>query len=172
MSTRENGWHYSVADGTSEGPVSLLSLRQAVHLGNLRADDLVWHESLGAWKQITNIAELSPYLAASAVPPRQQTPTPPTIVPPPVKSPNDTWGAVGSVALAISGGLLLVGLCFTPMSCCAVPVSIGGITSAMFSDDNRLRRIALIGNSIVLFLSLAIVLWVAVSFSMELQKLQ
>lgn len=84
---------------------------------------------------------------------------------------TDTWGTVGSVAGAVSGGLLLVGLCFTPMACCAVPVSIGGIVSALFSDNKRLRKIGLIGNSIVLFLSLAIVIWLSFSMAMALHKL-
>lgn len=84
---------------------------------------------------------------------------------------TDTWGTVGSVAGALSGGLLLVGLCFTPMACCAVPVSIGGIVCALFSDNKRLRKIGLIGNSIVLFLSLAIVIWLSFSMAMALHEL-
>ena len=75
------------------------------------------------------------------------------------KANPDTWGTVGSVAGAFSGGLLIVGMCFTPMACCAVPVSIAGVVCALFSNDKKLRMIGLIGNSIVLFLSLAIVAW-------------
>lgn len=74
---------------------------------------------------------------------------------------KDSWGVTGSVAGGISGGLLLVGMCFTPFACCAVPISIGGIVAALFSTNPRLKKIGVIGNSIVLFLSLAIVVWMA-----------
>lgn len=85
---------------------------------------------------------------------------------------TDSWGIVGSVAGGISAGLLLVGLCFTPFACCAVPISIGGIVAALFSKNQRLRLIGLIGNSFVLFLSLAIVVWLSLSFAMALNGLQ
>jgi hypothetical protein len=196
----DDGWHFSVADGKSSGPVSLAQIRDAIASGQLRQDDLVWHESLGDWQRIASVPALNNAGAARTTPPP---------IPPPVQRPQptdsgtsssfdafidntrgrveslgsrmlspasteaktDTWGTVGSVAGAVSGGLLLVGLCFTPMACCAVPVSLGGIVSALFSDNKRLRKIGLIGNSIVLFLSVAIVIWLSFSMAMALQKI-
>ncbi|MBL9163135.1 MAG: hypothetical protein JNL18_10405 [Planctomycetaceae bacterium] len=71
----------------------------------------------------------------------------------------DNWGTAGTVAGAMSMGLLTVGLCFTPMSCLAVPVSLGGFVAALFSTNAKLRKIGIIANGIVLVLSLLIVLW-------------
>ena len=85
---------------------------------------------------------------------------------------KDSWGVTGSVAGGISGGLLLVGLCFTPFACCAVPISIGGIVAAMFSTNPKLKKIGLIGNSIILFLSLAIVIFISVSMAWQLNEMQ
>lgn len=82
------------------------------------------------------------------------------------------WGITGSIAGGISAGLLIVGLCFTPFACCAVPISIGGIVAAVFSTNKNLKAIGLIGNGIVLFLSLAIVLWLSFSLAWELNKMQ
>jgi hypothetical protein len=197
----DDGWHFSVADGKTSGPVSLAHIRNAVASGQLRQDDLVWHESLGDWKRIASVSTIINASSAGSSPP----PIPPPVHQPQVavgRSPSsfdafidtarervesfgskmvspastevktDTWGTVGSVAGAVSGGLLLVGLCFTPMACCAVPVSIGGIASALFSDNRRLRKIGLIGNSIILFLSLAIVIWLSFSMAMTLHKIE
>ena len=192
----DTGWHYSVGDGKPNGPIPLEQLRKAIATGQLAPDTLVWHESLGDWQPVASVPALASARTAKQLPPpvpppiQNQQPAPNTfdqfidktrdrvesfgaraLSPASTESKTDTWGTVGSVAGAVSGGLLLVGLCFTPMACCAVPVSIGGIVSALFSDNKRLRKIGLIGNSIVLFLSLAIVIWLSFSMAMALEKI-
>lgn len=78
---------------------------------------------------------------------------------------DDSVGVAGMIGAGVSGGLLLVGLCFTPFACCAVPVSIGGMVASVFAKNKELWLIGFFGNGFVLLLSLAITVWI--SFSHE-----
>jgi hypothetical protein len=190
----DTGWHYSLGDGKSNGPISFERLSNAIAAGELSEDDLVWHESLIDWQHVASVPSLASARPQTSTPPpvpppfqRQQSPQNSfdhfinkarrrveslgagTLSPASMESKNDTWGAISYVVGAMSGGLLLVSLWFSLMACCAVPVSIGGIVSALFSDNMRLRKVGLIGNSIVLFITLAIVIRLSSSMTMVLE---
>lgn len=191
------GWHYSKGDGKTVGPISREELRDSIASGMLTKSDLVWHQSLEKWASIGSVPSLMDGIEVASAPP----PVPPPIhfskqpqssidefldrtrerigaigekvlAPASNETKTDTWGTVGSIAGAISGGLLFVGLCFGPLACIAVPVSIGGITSALFSDNRQLRKTCLIGNSIVLCLSLALVVWMAINMAIAINRLE
>lgn len=196
---RDSGWFYTLGDGKTIGPITRDELLRKIRSGQIVSNQLVWHESLSDWEAISSIPELSNSSPSYPPPPPSVSQTDKNIVPPPVQTVSDyidkarqkvegfkdaaftpsiegtkkdSWGKVSSIAGALSGGLLFVGFCFTPMACCAVPISIGGIVSALFSEDRRLRKIGLIGNSIVLLLSLAIVVWLSFSMAFELRKIR
>lgn len=195
----DDGWFYTLGDGKTLGPITRDDLIRKIRSGQIDSNQFVWHASLADWQAISSIPELSG--ASPSYPPLlpSDSQTQKNIKPSPVQTVSDyidkarqivegtkdtvsnpsiegtkkdSWGKVSSVAGGLSGGLLFVGLCFTPMACCAVPISIGGIVSALFSEDRKLRKIGLIGNSIVLLLSLAIVLWLSFSMAFELSKIR
>jgi hypothetical protein len=198
IAMKDTGWYYTPGDGKTYGPVTLEELLSKITSGQVAEGHHVWHESIVNWQTVSSVPELSSAIPANPPPPPLAPPnakkgqaSPVNTVdgyidqarqkveaigetvftPSQAGSQTDNWGNISSVAGAVSGGLLFVGLCFTPMACCAVPVSIGGIASALFSQDKRLRKIGLIGNTIVLVLSLAIVLWLSFSMASSLSRI-
>lgn len=76
----DTGWHFSIEDGKSNGPVSLAKLRSAVAIGRIKPTDLVWHETLGDWQCVQSVSLLFNDVPIGATPPPiQQQPTPPFV---------------------------------------------------------------------------------------------
>lgn len=69
------GWHYSMGDGSTHGPVSLDGLRRLIESRKLASHHFVHHATLNEWRAIAEVPELS---AAKPIPP------PPTVQAPPV----------------------------------------------------------------------------------------
>lgn len=173
-------WQIQSLDGNTYGPFSVQQLIEFVPQLRIAPES-----------KVKNVAKKeNPWISACEIPELETAfnQMPPSSIPPRIvdkkavgidrkadlneerldtHSSNDTWGVAGSIAGGISGGMLVVSLCFTPFACIAVPLSAGGIISACFSTNPRLKRIGLIGNLLVLILSLAITYLVVRSMRRE-----
>jgi hypothetical protein len=52
-------WHYA-KNGTQHGPVAAESLQDLLRRGELKADDLVWHDELPEWTPAEDVPGLMP----------------------------------------------------------------------------------------------------------------
>ena len=69
----ETGWYYSPAEGKSHGPVSLVALCKAISRGQIKSDDLVWHEQVGDWQRVASVPNLVKAIPVRSAPPTCQT---------------------------------------------------------------------------------------------------
>jgi membrane protease subunit (stomatin/prohibitin family) len=63
-----NVWHLAI-NGQSQGPYGIEQVAQAIQLGQVNAQTLVWNPALANWTAAGQVPQLSPYLAPSAPPP-------------------------------------------------------------------------------------------------------
>jgi hypothetical protein len=168
-----NQWKVEAYTGEEFGPYTLDQLRSFIQQNRVVPETRLRNlaETNGQWiraDQISCIACFFRSSPASNFPPTSQTVNSGTTSfggdaasRSSLSQSGDTWGITGSVAGGISGGLLLVAIFFTPFACCAVPISTGGMIAALFSKNPKLKAIGLIGNAVVLFLSLIFAIWVS-----------
>ena len=71
---------------------------------------------------------------------------------------------------AIAGGLFLIGLCFVPFACVSIPVAFGGIVSALFSKNRKIKTIGLIANVVVLVIAILLALITMIRLALVFER--